>query len=401
MLAGHCDARFNAVRDALEGNFRDHDELGAAVHVRVGGRSVVDLWGGYRDLAGTSPWQRDTLVNVYSVGKGVLAILALGLVQRGLLDLDRPVRELWPEFGVEGKQAVSLRTLLSHRAGLPAVRRRLPEAAMFDWSLMCSELAGQPPYWEPDSAHGYHCNTFGYLVGEVVRRATGLDVGRALRRYVAGPLAADFFYGLPAVHHARTADISTVDVKLSGPEQWAMAFPATGDDEHDTMVWHTYFNPGGISGLGFVNSERWRLAQIPSTNGHGTARAVSAIYDAVLSGPSHSTHSPQSPEFPESREGDRWLGAELLAEALRIHSDGEDRVLGRPSRFGLGFQLAQPGRPLGPNSEAFGHYGHGGSLGFADPVAGVAFCFLTNRPGKRWQTTRAGRLVDAVYQSLA
>jgi CubicO group peptidase (beta-lactamase class C family) len=356
------------VRAAFEGNFREHDERGAALHVRVDGRAVVDLWGGARDLAGTLPWQRDTLVNVYSVGKGVLAALTLGLVERGLLELDGPVARLWPEFGVEGKRDVSLRTVLAHRAGLPAVRRRLPETAMFDWSLMCGELAGQRPYWEPDSDHGYHVNTFGFLVGELVRRATGLDVGAALRRYLAGPLDADFFYGLPEHLHARAAEVHMVDVKLSGPELWARAFPPTGDEEHET-----------------VNSRAWRLAQIPSTNGQGTARAVSAIYAALLASPA---------------SNDRWLGSELLAEALRIHSDGEDRVLGRPSRFGLGFQLAQPGRPLGPNPEAFGHFGHGGSLGFADPVAGVAFCFLTSRPGQRWQTTRAERLIDAVYESL-
>jgi CubicO group peptidase (beta-lactamase class C family) len=387
---GHCDARFEAVRDALAGNFREHDERGAAVSVRVDGRSVVDLWGGHRDLAGRSPWQRDTLVNVYSVGKGILAALALGLVERGIVDLDRPVAELWPEFGVEGKQDVCLRTLLAHRAGLPAVRRRLPEGSMYDWSLMCRELAAQPPYWEPGSAHGYHVNTFGYLVGELLRRATGLDVGSALHRYLGGPLRADFFWGLPPQHHVRVADVHMIDVKLRGPEQWAMAFPPTGDDEHDSMVWHCYFNPDGISGLGVVNSDAWRTAQIPSTNGQGTARAVSAIYAALLPGPSAALPA-----------GERWIGDELQAEAVRIHSDGEDRVLGRPSRFGLGFQLAQPGRPLGPNREAFGHFGHGGSLGFADPVARVAFCFLTSRPGQRWQTTRAERLVDAVYESLA
>jgi CubicO group peptidase (beta-lactamase class C family) len=174
-------------------------------------------------------------------------------------------------------------------------------------------------------------------------------------------------------------------VVLTEPEQWAIAFPPTGDDEHDLMVWHTYFNPSGLSGHGAVNTEAWRLAQIPSTNGHGTARAVTAIYDALLRG---------------GPEGETWVGKDLLTEALRIHSDGDDIVLGRLTRFGLGFQLAQPTRPFGPNPEAFGHWGYGGSLGFADPVARVAFGYLTNRPGERWQSPRTQRLIDALYACL-
>ncbi len=382
---GHCDERFAALREAFAGNFTDHDELGAAVHLRVDGRPVVDLWGGYRDAARTRAWEQDTLVNAYSVGKGILAVLTLKLIERGELDLEKCVSELWPEFGAAGKQDVTLRTLLAHQAGLPAVRRRLPDGAMYDWSLMCAELAGQQPYWEPGTAHGYHCNTFGYLVGEVIRRATGYDVGEALRHHVTGPLDADFYYGLPRRHHARVAEVAILNVPIRGPKDWAKAFPPTGDDEADHMIWHVYFNPSGISGMGTVNTEAWRLAQIPSTNGHGTARAVSAVYAALLHG---------------GPDGERWVGPDLLAEALRIHSDGEDRVLGRPSRFGLAFQLAHPKRPLGPNPEAFGHFGYGGSLGFADPVARVAFGYLTNRPGARWQIPRARRLIDAVYESL-
>jgi len=152
------------------------------------------------------------------------------------------------------------------------------------------------------------------------------------------------------------------------------------------MVWHTYFNPAGASGFGFVNTAPWRLAQIPSTNGHGTARAISAVYQAVLSG------------LPDG--GARLLGDGLLAEACIAHSDGRDRVLSRPSRFGLGFQLAQESRRMGPNDATFGHFGHGGTLGFADPTARVAFGFVTNRPGERWKTPRTQRLVDALYASL-
>jgi CubicO group peptidase (beta-lactamase class C family) len=382
---GRCDPSLDSVRDAFDSNFRDQDEIGAAVCVRIGGRTAVDLWGGFKDAARTVPWDEDTLVNLYSVGKGVLAMLTLMLIERGTLDLDKPVSDIWPEFAAGGKGGITLRTLLAHRGGLPAVRKRLPELAMLDWDLMCTELAEQRPFWEPDSAHGYHCNTFGFLVGEVIRRATGRDVGAALREWVTGPLDADFYWGLPLAEHSRVAEVVAPNPVLTEPKQWALAFPPTGDEEHDLMVWHTYFNPSGLSGQGSVNTEGWRLAQIPSTNGHGTAKAVSAIYDALLHG---------------GPGDERWIGKGLLTEATRIHSDGDDIVLGRSTRFGLGFQLVQPTRPFGPNPESFGHWGYGGSLGFADPVADVAFSYLTNRPGERWQTERAQRLIDALYAGL-
>ena len=382
---GRCDPSFERIRDAFDSNFRDQGEIGAAVYVRIGGRTVVDLWGGFKDEARTDSWDEDTLVNLYSVGKGVLATLTLMLIERGVLDLDKPVSDIWLEFAAGGKGGITLRTLLAHRGGLPAVRKRLPELAMLDWDLMCTELAEQRPYWEPDRAHGYHCNTFGFLVGEVIRRATGRDVGAALRDWVAGPLNADFWWGLPLAEHSRVAEVVAPNPVLTEPKQWALAFPPTGDEDHDLMVWHTYFNPSGLSGQGSVNTEGWRLAQIPSTNGHGTAKAVSAIYDALLHG---------------GPGDERWVGKGLLTEATRIHSDGDDLILGRSTRFGLGFQRAQPKRSFGPNPESFGHWGYGGSLGFADPVAGVAFGYLTHRPGERWPPESAQRLLDALYAGL-
>jgi len=373
------------VRDAFAANFVDEDEIGAAVGIIVDGVTVVDLWGGHRDAERTQPWRRDTMVNAYSVGKGVLAVLALALVERGAIDLDGPVAGMWPEFSAHGKGDLTVRELLSHRAGLPAVRRRLAEDAMYDWDLMCGELAGQAPYWEPGTVHGYHVNTFGYLVGELVRRASGVDVREALARIVTGPLAAEFFFGLPHGLHARAATIVALQGRFTKKEEWALAFPPTGDAEHDHMIWHAYFNPSGLSGIGAVNTEAWRLAAIPSTNGHGTARAVASIYAAFLAG---------------GPPGSAWAGSALRAEARAIHADGDDRVLGRPTRYGLGFQLSQPGRPLGPNPDSFGHYGYGGSLGFADPDAGIAFGYLMNRPGERWKTPRTQRLIDALYACL-
>lgn len=385
-IEGRCEEHFEGVREALHANFSERGELGAAVCVIVGGRTVVDLWGGYADSEATRPWRRDTLVNAYSVGKGLLAILALRLVDAGEIDLDHPVARDWPEFAARGKDAVTLRDLLCHRAGLPAVRRRLPEGAMYDWSTMCAALAEQEPYWPPGTRHGYHCNTLGFLVGEVIRRRSGRGVGEMLRERVTGPLDAEFYFGLPRDLHGRVAEIDTPQPVLTGPEQWAQAFPPTGDAAHDEMIWHTYFNPSGLSGMGTVNTRPWREAVIPSTNGHGTARAVAAAYDAFLHG---------------GPDGGPWIARSLRDEAITTQADGKDAVLDRPSRFGLGFQLPRSERRLGPNARTHGHYGYGGSLGLADPDADLAFAFLTNRPGDRWQTPRTQALLDAVYAALA
>ena len=398
-IDGHWDPRFAPVREAFGANFVEEDEIGAALCVRVGGSCVVDVWGGHMDAKRTRPWCRDTLVNAYSVGKGVLAVLVLGLVDEGRIELDARVAELWPEFAAKGKRGMTVRQLLAHQGGLPAVRERLAADAMYDWDTMCTALAAQAPYWEPGNAHGYHVNTYGFLVGELVRRACRLDVGTALAERVAGPLEAEFYYGLPRSEHQRVAELVAFDRQLSDETQWAMAFPPTGDAEHDRMIWHAYFNPPGLSGMGMVNTEAWRMAVIPSTNGHATARAVAAVYAAFLDGgPNLSNGSKRARGNAANAEG--WPGAGLRAEATAIHSDGEDRVLGRPSRFGLGFQLTQPTRPLGPNPGAFGHCGYGGSLGFADPEAQVVFGYLMNRPGDRWQTPRTQRLVDALYTCL-
>jgi CubicO group peptidase (beta-lactamase class C family) len=384
-IEGRCDPRFARVREAMAANFAEQDEVGAAVCVHVGRDCVVDLWGGHVDAARTRAWRRDTLVNAYSVGKGVIAMLALALVERGALRLDAPVAGVWPEFAAAGKDAISLRTLLAHGAGLPSVRRRLPEGAHCDWDLFCAALAEQAPWWPPGSAHGYHVNTYGFLVGELVRRVTGLAVGEALARLLTGPADAEFHWGLPRREHGRVAEIVAPMGRFTEEWQWAKAFPPTGDAEHDRMIWHAYFNPSGLSGFGSVNTEEWRLAAIPSTNGHATARGVAALYAWLLRG------GPRGAGFP---------GAGLLAEARTAHADGPDRVLGRASRFGLGFQLAHPARPIGPCPRAFGHFGYGGTLGFADPDAGLSFAYLMNRPGERWHTARTKRLIDAVYACL-
>jgi CubicO group peptidase (beta-lactamase class C family) len=362
------------VRDALADNFRHHDELGAAVALAVDGELVVDIWAGWMDAARTCAWERDTLVAVFSVGKAMAAICVLLLVERGDVELDAPVARYWPQFAAAGKGDVTVRTLLCHRAGLPAVRDAVPDDAIYDWELMTDMLAAEEPWWQPGSTHGYHVNTLGFLVGEIVRRVSGESIGSFFRREVAVPLGADFHFGLDATEDARVADyIFGTAASDSDPGRHAP------DRERQFLLSRVYLNPPAVSGIGTVNTRAWRGAEIPSANAHATARAVAGIYGAL---------------------GNGLLGAETLAQATAEHSAGADFVLGRPSRFGLGFQLTQPERPLGPNPRSFGHFGVGGSLGFADPDAGLAFGYAMNRAGPRWQNPSNRALIDAVYAAL-
>jgi CubicO group peptidase (beta-lactamase class C family) len=347
------------------------------VTVLVEGRTVVDLWTGWQDSARTRPWRRDTLVDVFSVGKAMAAVCLLILVQRGQIDLDAPVARHWPEFAAAGKDGITVRMLLSHQAGLPAIHAPLPDEALYDWTWMVSALADTEPWWPPGHGHGYHVNTFGFLVGELVRRVGGCDIGEFFRTTVAGPLGADFHFGLDAGNDHRTAEF------LFGDDlNPATTVTPPGDASRLLMLKHAYFNPAGVSGIGTVNTRAWRAALIPSANGHGTARAVAGIYAALIAG-----------DAP-------ILRPDILDEARTECVSGPDLVLGRPSRFGLGFQLTQPERPIGPNPNAFGHFGAGGSLGFADPDAGIAFGYVMNRAGPRWQSPRTRALLDALYACL-
>jgi CubicO group peptidase (beta-lactamase class C family) len=364
------------VRDALEGNFREHGELGAAVAIEVGGEPVVDIWAGWEDEAQSRPWERDTLVAVFSVGKAMAALCVLKLVERGSVDLDAPVAEYWPEFAAHGKDRVSIRTLLAHRAGLPALRRRLTDPDAYDWDLMASALAGEEPWWPPGTTHGYHVNTFGFLAGEIVRRVSGRSFGAFFRDEVAVPLDADFHFGLPPELDERVADYMFSSLMAEGTGEGG----AVEDEARRLLLGRAYLNPPGLSGIGTVNTREWRAAEIPSANGHATARAVARVYSALLAG--------------------RIISPQTLDAAIAEASTGPDFVLGRPSRFGLGFQLTQPERPLGPNPRSFGHFGAGGSLGFADPDEGLSFAYVLNRSGPRWQNPRNRALLDAVYAAL-
>jgi len=369
VVQGHCDARFAPIRDIFEKSFADGEELGAAIAFCLDGEMVVDLWGGHRDVARTKPWTRDTLVNTYSTTKGMTAICAHQLVERGLVDLDAPVAKYWPEFAAKDKDAIPVRWLLSHQAGLPAVRKPLTQDMLYDWNAMAAALAEQDPWWEPGTKHGYHALTFGHLVGEVIRRVSGRSVGAFFRDNVAGPLGADFHIGLAAEHDARCSELFG-SLAPPSPTPGGPVIPGPlGELLRDmtdptTMAGAAFNNPPGRNDR--VNTREWRAAEIPAANGHGTATALARIYGALARG--------------GTLGGVRLLEPASIELARSEQAFGPDAVLGGlPMRFGLGFMLRQDFMPISPNANAFGHPGAGGSIGMADPDAKVGFGYVMNK----------------------
>jgi CubicO group peptidase (beta-lactamase class C family) len=384
---GRCEPAFESLRQALAEIMGAGSEVGAALAVHVGRQPVVDLWAGHTDSARTQPWDEDTIVNLYSVGKAVTAVCALRLVEGGALDLDSPVSHYWPEFAQAGKKHLPVRYLLTHQAGLPAVLRPLPLGAVLEWEVMTEALAAQEPWWQPGAGHGYHVNTYGFLIGEVVRRITGKSLGTYLRDEIARPAGIDFFIGFGPELDARCAEVIP---SRPGPDGGQGNVLLDGDLATLTglqrMRVGAYRNPPDLSGQGIINLREWRAAEVPSTNGHGNARAVARLY-AALAGDG-------------DLDGVRILSPATIEMAIAEQVYGEDLVLQRPTRFGLGFQLTMPERRLGPGLRSFGHFGAGGSLGFADPDAHVAFAYAMNQGRAGWQHKHVRHLIDLVYEAL-
>ncbi|MEU6350834.1 serine hydrolase domain-containing protein [Streptomyces sp. NPDC047072] len=379
---GRCDDRFAAVRAAFEENFRDRDELGAAVTVVVRGETVVDLWGGWADRARTRSWERDTLVNVWSTTKGATALCAHILADRGLLDLDAPVSAYWPEFAAAGKEKVLVRHLLSHRAGLAGLREPHSFAEFCDWELTTGRLAATEPWWEPGTQSGYHAFTYGFLVGEVVRRVSGLLPSAFLEREVTGPLGIDFSIGLPEKDTGRAAEL--VHPPAASSSEQAAIFAQLTPAAIAALA-----NP--IVGAAEANSREWRAAEIPAANGHGTARGVAALYDVFAGRGVQDGHRVLSPEAAERvREGQGGCRDLVLGIGLGVDTE-----------LGLGLWLSGANNAYGPNPRAFGHDGFGGSCGLADPEAGVALGYVMNRMGPHIANDpRKMALVDALYSAL-
>lgn len=382
-IEGTCDPRFGRVRDAFAENFARRGEVGAAVAVTVDGKPVVDLWAGHADAARTRVWMRDTIVNVASTTKGLTAICAHRLVDRGLLDLETAVATYWPEFAQAGKAAVPVHLLLSHRAGLPAIEAPLPTQAFYDWDRMTCALAAQQPWWDPGTRHGYHAFTFGWLVGEVVRRITGRSLGRYWREEVAEPLGIDCHIGLGAEHDARVAEF----IAIPAPPPGELPLEEELLKDAGPMVQKAINNPPKT--VADMNTPAWRRAEIPSGNAHTNARALARVYGALAWG--------------GQVDGVRVLSPESIERARAEQANGPDAVLfGMPTRFGLGFSLLSERVGFGSSSAgAFGCPGAGGSIGFADPDAHVGFGYVMNQMHAGMTVDpRALRMIEALYGSM-
>ena len=375
-VSGQVAKGFEPVRDAFTANFTRRGEVGAALHVTVNGALVVDLWGGSADAAQTRPWTPDTIVNIWSTTKGWLALAMHMLAGQGLLDFDALVARYWPEFAQHEKGGVLVRHILTHTAGLPAPSMKVPQAAVYDWNWMVSSLEQSKLFWKPGDQCGYHAATFGWLNGEILRRLAGLSVGQFIRTQIAAPLKADVIVGLNAAEQARAAEIIPPSPLAYRVFRLVLAL-------RGRMASAAFFNPARPPGL--ANTRRWREAEIPSSNGHASARGLARLYTLLALG--------------GELDGVRLLSESAVELAGREQVHAKDVVIGMPVRRTLGYMLPEGGpadpRPL----TAFGHPGMGGSLGFADPSKRLAVGYVMNHMIFGLDL-RSGELSRAIYACL-
>ena len=389
---GFCDERFSAVAEEFQRNLEERGEVGASVAVSVAGETVVDLWGGSLDADRTRPWEKDSLCVAMSSTKGAVALAAHLLAAAGELDLDAPVSTYWPEFAAAGKEAVLVRHLLSHQAGLPALRAPLPPGALYDWDDMVERLAAEEPFWEPGTRHGYHALTFGYLVGEVIARVSGRPVGEFIASEIADPLGIDLFVGLPASEHGRVATL--LPPPMPGPGEAIPRFLLEAMSDPTSLAGLVMGNNGGYLVPGEWDSPAALSAVIPSAGGVMNARALAGMYGAIVH---------------DHAVGRFTLDDEDLAQMGSVQSAGSmDAVLSAPGRWSLGFMKAgwtprgsEPEVVVSLSETAFGHTGNGGSIGFGDPACALGFGYVMNQMSAAMGLGPTGQsLVDATYRAL-
>lgn len=383
-IDGVCDERFSALRRAFEENLASGAEVGAAVCVYLDGEPVVDLWGGWVDKEHSRPWSRDTICTVYSTTKGLTTVCAHRMVEQDKLDLDAPVARYWPEFAQAGKEAVTVNMLLCHTAGLHTAGRKLAPDDLYNWDKMMAALAETEPFWEPGTRHGYHGLTFGWLVGEVVRRVSGKSLGTVFREEVAEPLGLDTHIGIDPRHDDRIARMYSVDLtpaQAAEAQERRAAFAAKMDRRMREAAGNIALGPDAH------NSEGWKRSEMPAVNAHTDARSVAKLY-AALAGDG-------------SIDGYQVLSPESIGRATEEQAAGPDAVIMMPTRFARGFWLSRPEAPMGPDPRNFGHPGMGGSVGFADPSRRVGFGYVMNQMKQGLLVGNTGaRLIDALYEAF-
>jgi CubicO group peptidase (beta-lactamase class C family) len=394
-IGGTVAPGFEGVREAFVRNFTENGEVGAGFSLVHDGRTVVDLWGGVADAATGAPYTDDTLQLVFSTTKGATAVCANLLAQRGELDVEAPVTEYWPEFGQAGKADVPVRWLMGHRAGLPYVNAPIELDACLAWDPAVEALAAMEPLWEPGTAHGYHAVTYGWLVGEVVRRISGRSLGRFFADEVAGPLGLEFWIGLPADQEPRVAPLTNRGLRRDEAE----GDRTEGLSDLVSQI-EQFLGPGSMLALalgggstmpfignGVFNRPEVRAAEVPAANGVTNARSLARMYAAVV-GP------------VEGVSDGPLLTSEQVEAAATTQTQGADRVLMFETTFGLGFMTSSEFSPYG-STASFGHAGAGGSVGFADPENGLGFGYVMNRTMTNMSgDPRSRGLVAAAYDAI-
>lgn len=391
---GICKKGYERVAEAFAQNFAERGEVGASVCLVVGGETVVDLWGGVAHAKTNTPWKKDTVSIVFSCTKGATALCAHMLASRGKLDLDAPVVELWPEFGQHGKERVTTRMMLDHSAAVPALRDKVKDDGPYDWAYMTGRLAAEQPFWVPGTRNGYHGFTFGWTVGEMVRRASGKSLGRFFQDEVAKPLGLDFWIGTPEEIEPRIAPIIPFPVKAEDAKTPFLIDLMTDK----TSIPYLFFMNNGAWRAGGANSRAGHAAEIGAANGITNARGLAGLY------------------APLSQGGGKLVDGKTLSRMAEVSmATHDDATLRLPTRFALGFMKSMDNRrrSIGAkifgedcdsvilSSAAFGHVGAGGSLGFADPAAGFSFGYTMNQMGPGLLLNARGqKLVDAAYLSM-
>ncbi|WP_151771093.1 serine hydrolase domain-containing protein [Streptomyces abyssomicinicus] len=375
-LNGYVDERFAAVREAAEANLAVGAETGLSVYLDIDGERVIDLWGGHADAARTRPWERDTVVNVWSTTKTVASLAALMLVDRGELDVDAPVAKYWPEFATDGKEGVLVRHVLSHTSGVSGWAAPFDVADLFDWERSTAHLAAQAPWWTPGEGSGYHLLNFGHLVGEVVRRVSGKPLKRFVDEEISGPLGADFRIGAREADWGRCAEIVPPPPMQIDP----------GAVDPRSVLAKTLM--GAPLRAEIANTPQWRLADIGGANGHGNAASIARILSVVSRG--------------GEVDGVRLLSPETIELIFREQAHGVDQVLAIPLRWGIGYALPEPaGVPFIPEGRICFWGGWGGSQIVMDLERRMTFCYVMNEMKAGLVGSETGaQYLNAVYAAV-
>jgi CubicO group peptidase (beta-lactamase class C family) len=374
-MAGSCDPRFEHVEEAFEANLAAGLEAGAACAIVVDGRLVVDLWGGVADVATQQPWTRDTLVDCRSATKGLTALCLAMLVDQGRIELDAPVRRYWPELRADP----SVREALSHQAGIPIIDDLSP-GAILDWDLMAAAIARQEPMWSPGDRHGYHGTSFGWLIGEPVRRVTGLSVPDFLDEHVLDRLDVEGFMGTPRGEHGRMANLV-----WGRPAHGDAGTPPTGVTGSDPTLAQRMYAPVLPPLAPSMNDPAFRSATIPVTGAAVTARTFAVIYGQL------------------ALEGGDLVSSGVARAMGEVQVEGDDAILGVPVSRTLGYELTPSWVADGRPPHCWGSPGGGGVVTFVDPVARVGFAYVNNAiwGGAPGHDPRSAVLTEALYACLS